>query len=109
MTVQPTSNGVKHTYHKYVIRLQNKEVRDKVKDKLGAKVHYNKPISENPMYRNLHPYEFSGNIHFENIKHRKDDLFITQTVCDTILTLPIHPYMKKEEVDKIINTILILV
>ena len=109
VTIQPTSNGVNHTYHKYVIRLQNKEVRDKVKDKLGAKVHYNKPISENPMYRNLHPYEFSGNIHFENIKHRKDDLFITQTVCDTILTLPIHPYMKKEEVDKIINTILILV
>ena len=45
---------------------------------------------------------------YENIEHRKDDLFITKTVCDTILTLPIHPYMKKSEVDKVINSILIL-
>jgi hypothetical protein len=65
-----------------------------VKDKLGAKVHYDKPLSESPMY--------------QNIKHRKDKHFISKIICDTILTLPIHPYMKQEEIDKIINIILIL-
>ena len=65
-----------------------------VKEKLGAKVHYDKPLSENPMY--------------EKIGHRKDKTFISKIICDTILTLPIHPYMKQEEIDQVINTILIL-
>ena len=95
VTIQPATNGLNHNYHKYVIRLQNKKVRDLVKDKLNAKVHYDKPLSENPMY--------------QNIKHRQDKTFISKIICDTILTLPIHPYMTKEEVNKIINAILILV
>jgi len=91
--IQPTTNGLDHNYHKYVIRLQNKEDRDKLKNILNAKVHYDRPLSENIMYR--------------NIEHRKDKTFISKIVCDTILTLPIHPYMTKEEVSKIINTIII--
>ena len=94
VTIQSTTNGLNHNYHKYVIRLQNKEVRDKVKEKLGAKVHYDKPLSENVMYN--------------NINHRKDKTFISKVICDTILTLPLHPYMTQAEVDKIINTILII-
>jgi len=91
--VQPTTNGLDHNYHKYVIRLQNKEDRDKLKNILNAKVHYDRPLSENIMYR--------------NIEHRKDKTFASKIVCDTILTLPIHPYITKQEVDKIINTIII--
>ena len=94
VTIQPSTNGLNHNYHKYVIRLQNKKVRDKVKDMLNAKVHYDKPLSESPMYK--------------NINHRKDKQFISKIICDTILTLPIHPYMKQEEIDEVINTILIL-
>ena len=91
VTIQQTNAD--HNYHKYVIRLQNKEVRDRLKEKLGAKVHYDKPLSENKMY--------------ENIKHKKDSTFISKIVCDSILTLPIHAYMSQQEVDKVINTILI--
>jgi len=94
VTIQPTTNGLNHNYHKYVIRFQNKRIRDKIRDELGAKVHYDKPLSESPMY--------------QNIKHRKDKQYISKIVCDTILTLPIHPYMKQEEIDEVINTILIL-
>ena len=91
VTIQQTNAD--HNYHKYVIRLQNKEVRDRLKEKLGAKVHYDKPLSENKMY--------------ENIKHKKDSTFISKIVCDSILTLPIHAYMSQQEVDRVINTILI--
>tara|TARA_B100000929_G_scaffold6343_1_gene5369 strand:+ start:1636 stop:2919 length:1284 start_codon:yes stop_codon:yes gene_type:complete len=97
VTVQPTTNGLNHTYHKYVIRLQNKKVRDRVKgrlERLGAKVHYEKPLSESPMY--------------QNINHRKDKQFISKIICDTILTLPIHPYLTDFEIDMVVNTILIL-
>ena len=93
VTIQNVPEGVNHTYHKYVIRLQNKDVRDKVKEKLGASVHYPTPIPEHKMYR--------------DIPHRKDSLGITKIVCDSILTLPIHPYMEKSEVNKVIDTILI--
>jgi len=93
VTIQPSTNGLNHNYHKYVIRLQNKKVRDKVKDMLNAKVHYDKPLSESPMYK--------------NINHRKDKQFISKIICDTILTLPIHPYMKQEEIDEVINKILL--
>ena len=94
VTVQPNPPELNHNYHKYVVRFQNKEVRDRVKEKIGQ-IHYDKPISANKMY--------------ENIEHKKDTSFISQIVCDTILTLPLHPYMKKEEQDRVINTILLLV
>ena len=93
VTIQPTTNGLDHNYHKYVIRLQNKRVRDHMKKVLDAKVHYDMPLSEKEMYR--------------EIEHRADDMFISKIVCDTILSLPIHPWMTKQEVNKIINTIIL--
>ena len=94
VTIQMTPDNLNHNYHKYVVRFQNREVRDRVKAKIGQ-IHYDKPISDNIMYK--------------DIEHRKDDDFITRIVCDSILTLPLHPFMKKEEQDKVINTILLLI
>lgn len=91
--VQPTTNGLDHNYHKYVIRLPNKEIRDELKNTLNAKIHYDRPLSENVMYK--------------NIEYRKDKTYESKIVCDTILTLPIHPYMTQSEIDKIINVIVI--
>ena len=45
---------------------------------------------------------------YNNIEHRKDITYVSKLVCDTVLTLPLHPYMKQVEIDKIINTILIV-
>ena len=93
VTIQPTTNGLDHNYHKYVIRLQNKKDRDTLKDILNAKIHYYKPLSENKMYK--------------KIEHRADKMYISKIVSDTILSLPIHPYMTKQEVNKITDTIII--
>jgi len=93
VTIQPTTNGLDHNYHKYVIRLQNKKDRDTLKDILNAKIHYDKPLSENKMYK--------------KIEHRADKMYISKIVSDTILSLPIHPYMTKQEVNKITDTIII--
>ena len=91
--VQSVSNGLNHNYHKYVIRFQNKRIRDKIKEKLNAKIHYDKPLSENIMYK--------------NIDYRKDQTYISKIVCDTILTLPLYLHMKQEEIEKVINIIII--
>jgi dTDP-4-amino-4,6-dideoxygalactose transaminase len=80
-----------HIYSKYVIRFNDKKTRDIIKEKLNAQIHYNKPISENSMY--------------QNISYRKDDCKNTQLVCDTILSIPNHPWLTLEETTKILTTI----
>tara|TARA_B100000508_G_scaffold114670_1_gene93533 strand:+ start:2167 stop:3213 length:1047 start_codon:yes stop_codon:yes gene_type:complete len=89
---QKPSNNLNHNYHKYTIRLKDKQTRDKLKDRLKANIHYDTPISELPMYK--------------NIEHRKDDITNTQTVCDTILTLPIDPFLTDEEIENTCNIIM---
>ena len=92
VTLQKVDETVNHCYHKYVIRVENKEIRDTLKKRLNAGVHYPNPISENPMYNNL--------------INRTDECLNTQKICDTILTLPIHPYLTDEEVDNTCNIIM---
>ena len=86
---------VNHCYHRYVIRLENKETRDKLQKRLNANVHYPNPISENPMYK--------------SILNRKDNCLNSQLICDTILTLPIHPYLTNDEIDKTCTSIMMTV
>jgi len=95
VVTQKITNGLNHNYHKYVIRLENKTIRDKLKDRLKAKVHYDKPLSENKMY--------------ENIQHKKDDCLNCKIVSDTILTLPLHPYLTTHEIKKMLNIIMVSV
>jgi len=96
VVTQKITNGLNHNYHKYVVRFENKTIRDKVKDRvLDAKVHYDKPLSENTMYK--------------NITHKKDDCMNCQIVSDTILTLPLHPYLTKHEIRKMLEIIMITV
>ena len=92
VTIQKVDETVNHCYHKYVIRLENKEIRDTLKKRLGAAVHYPNPISENVMYN--------------SIIHRKDSCLNSQQICDTILTLPIHPYLTNDEIDNTCNIIM---
>ena len=93
VTLQPMTTSLNHNYHKYVIRVEDKETRDTLKKRLNATVHYPTPISENKMY--------------EKLINRVDECPNTQLVCDTILTLPLEPYMTQSEIDKVINTVII--
>jgi UDP-2-acetamido-2-deoxy-ribo-hexuluronate aminotransferase len=89
------ADGLDHTYHKYVVRFKSKEIRDSIKEKIeGSSIHYPRPISENPMY--------------DNIVHRKDDCPNSKLISDTILTLPMHPYLTDEEISEVYNTIMIM-
>ena len=96
VVTQKITNGLNHNYHKYVVRFENKTIRNKEKDRvLNAKEHYDKPLSENTMYK--------------NITHKKDDCMNCQIVSDTILTLPLHPYLTKHEIRKMLEIIMITV
>jgi dTDP-4-amino-4,6-dideoxygalactose transaminase len=83
--------GLDHNYHKYVIRFKDTHTRTRVKNALKASVHYETPLSDNSMYRGL--------------AHRKDNCVNSVIAADTVLSLPVHAWMTKEETNDIIDII----
>lgn len=81
-----------HNFHKYVIRTDNLSERENLRKATRFSVHYPTPISMNPMY--------------EKIDHRKDDCSNAQTAANTVISLPINPYMTKDEINNVVNKIL---
>jgi len=83
--------GLDHNYHKYVMRFKDTHTRNRVKNALKASVHYEMPLSDNSMYRGL--------------AHRKDDCVNSIMAAGTVLSLPVHAWMTKEETNDIIDII----
>jgi dTDP-4-amino-4,6-dideoxygalactose transaminase len=83
--------GLNHNYHKYVVRFEDRETRDMMKELLGAQIHYETTLSHNSMY--------------QHISHRKDNCNNSFHATQTVLSLPIHPWLHEEEISSIINTI----
>lgn len=78
----------KHVYHLYVIR--NKE-RDKIhqnliKNGIQAQIHYPIPVHKQKAYEYLKP---------------SSKLPVTEKISQEILSLPIHPWIKENEIQKI--------
>ena len=42
---------------------------------------------------------------FEGMDVKKVELDITPKLCDTVLSLPIHPYMSDEEIEKVCEAV----
>ena len=42
---------------------------------------------------------------YEHLKYRKDDCKNAKLVADTIVSLPIHAWLKEEEINQIIDTV----
>jgi len=89
--VQSMSNGLNHNYHKYVVRFNDKDTRKRVKNALNASVHYETPLSANSMY--------------DTLKCRRDACTASKTAADTVLSLPIHPWLTDNEIENIISVV----
>lgn len=89
--VQDSHNG--HTYHKYVIRFDHKDDRDRVWKQTGFKVHYPMTLSNSPIYK--------------DVEYRKDNCINSDIAADTVMSLPIHPFLTDNEIDSVINHLLI--
>lgn len=84
-----------HTYHRYVIILQSKKVRNNLKKHLSlnnieTKIHYPVPLHK---YKCFSKYSF------------KKRLIKSERQSDTMLSLPCNQFMKVSEVNYIINKI----
>jgi len=88
---QKIYEGLDHNYHKFVIRLNDKETRDHLKNLLKLSVHYDTPLSKNSMYN--------------KIIHRTDNCINSNLASSTVLSLPIHAWLTDNEREIIIDTV----
>lgn len=84
-----------HVYHLYELRVENRGVRDSLLEYLklngiGAALHYPVPCHKQDIY-----YSDYNDL----------TLPIVEDLAGTLLSLPMHPYMTKEEVKQVSETI----
>jgi dTDP-4-amino-4,6-dideoxygalactose transaminase len=88
--------GYGSSFAQYTIRLKNRKERDTLKSKLKEQgipsmIYYVKPMHKQTAFADL---EFD-----------EADFAVTNELCDNVLSLPMHPYLKKVDVEKISDII----
>ncbi len=88
------SAGSEHAYHLYVIRCAN---RDALRTSLqiagiGSGIHYPVPVHLQPAYRDRIPQGLGG-------------LAVTEALAGEILSLPMHPFLKAQDVDRVVEVV----
>jgi len=98
ITTPYKAKNVKHVYNQYVIRIEDDfpASREKLMEFLQAKgigsaVHYPKPVYEQPLYREL--------------GYGKERCPISEDVSRRVLSLPVHPSLKQEDLEYIVETV----
>jgi len=89
-------DGYYSSWAQYTIQLESKEQRDALQEKLREQgiptmIYYPKPMHCQSAFANL------GCI--------TDELIVTDHLCDRVLSLPMHPYLEKDNIVKICNVI----
>ena len=87
----------KHVYHQYTIRITDKckKSRDDIiklleKNGIGYGIYYHMPIPQQKVYRDL---------------GYKESYPIAEKLCKEVLSLPVHPSVKEEDLNKIVKVI----
>lgn len=89
-------DGFHSSFAQYTIKLKNNEQRDSLQAKLKehdipSMIYYVKPMHKQDAFAHL---DFND-----------QDFEITNRLCDTVLSLPMHPYLSEEDVDKVCHVI----
>ena len=85
--VPPRRPGVKHVYHLYMIRVQQRDelLRYLIAHGVEAKVHYPTPVHLQPAARHL--------------GYKEGDMPRCEADCHSIITLPAHQHLTQEEME----------
>lgn len=94
LNLQTVPNNVVHAYHKFVIRTEKRnELQAFLKQNgIETNVHYALPLSAQPMFKNI-----AG--------QREDDYPVAFKCAATVLSLPIHPYLRDFEIEYVVEKI----
>lgn len=88
--------GFYSSWAQYTLKLKNRDTRDKLQASLKSKdipsmIYYPKPMSTQLAFRKDMEY-------FNNLE-------TTKKLCDTVLSLPMHPYVDDNEIEKVTECI----
>ena len=88
-------DGFRSSWAQYTIRLRDKSVRDGLKEYLQAlgiptMIYYPKPMHKQKAFKDLKNYV---------------DCNVTEELCNTVLSLPMHPYMDVEDISTVVTAI----
>lgn len=89
--------GYVSSFAQYTIKLKNKEERDNLEAKLKEEgipsmVYYVKPMHKQCAFAD---YDYDDS-----------DFEVTNELCDTVLSLPMHPYLTEEDINEISSIII---
>lgn len=84
--------GYKSSFAQYTIKLKNKAQRDMLQEKLKQRnipsiVYYTKPMHRQAA--------------FSTLGYSDEDFKVTNELCDVVLSLPMHPYLKESEINNV--------
>ena len=78
--------GVTHSWHQYTIRSEQRDfLRDKLTERdIGTAIYYPRPL-----------------FHYSHLSRFSSDCPNAERACNEVLSLPVHPSLSKEDIDKI--------
>lgn len=88
--------GYYSSWAQYSILLKNKKERD------GLQMHLKEQGIPSMIY---YPKPMSHQIAFQKLDCVKVEMPVAAAICDRVLALPLHPYMKQKEQDEVISNI----
>ena len=95
ITTPFVSDNEEHVYQLYTIRLENQKIRNKLQQYLTKK-----RIMTKIFFDPIHLSNF-----YKKLGYEKNQLPVTQKISKTILSLPIFPGLKKEEISYVCNSV----
>lgn len=88
--------GLCSSWAQYTIRLKNQEQREHLQLNLSSEGIPSMIYYQKPMHRQLA---------FDGGKYNDSDYCYTNELCKTVLSLPMHPYLTEDDVEKICDVI----
>ncbi|MFA5035824.1 MAG: DegT/DnrJ/EryC1/StrS family aminotransferase [Candidatus Izemoplasmatales bacterium] len=90
-------NGYTSSFAQYTIKLVDKEQRDNLKaflqkNNIPSMIYYTKTMHNQTAFKELH--------------NKDKDYPISTSLCNTVLSLPMHPYLEDEEIEYISSKII---
>ena len=86
--------GALHAWHQYVLRVDNRDEFQAHMDEKGVStgIHYPIPCHLQPLYES-------------HIQHRQGALPITEAICESVVSIPVHPHLTDDEVEQVISAV----
>ena len=96
-TIPFVPEGYVSSWAQYTLILESRGERERIQEHLKKKgipsmVYYPKPLHKQAVYK-----DYGFNL---------DDLKVSESLAERVLSLPMHPYMEKEDIEKICSTLL---